>query len=162
MKDQEVKFQSDCILVSKTDIKGHIIYANEAFIAISGYSEKELLGKPHNIVRHEQMPKVVFKLLWDCIQKGKEMNAYFMNKTKRGGFYWVYANTTASRDANGNIIAFHSTRTQPEKDILNQIKSLYETLLSLEVTGGLDASEKYMNNLLKEKGVTYEEFILSI
>ena len=162
MKENEVRFKTDCILVSKTDTKGQIIYANEAFIAISGYSEKDLLGKPHKIIRHEKMPRIIFKLLWEYIGSGEEMNAYFINKTKQGRFYWVYANITGSKDNNGNLIGYHSSRTEPRVEALEVIIPLYEKLLSLEQSSGIDASKAYLNKLLSEKGTRYEEYVLSI
>lgn len=155
-KEYEVK--SDAFLVSKTDTKGKITYCNPPFIDIAGYSEKELLGKPHSIVRHPDMPRTIFKLLWEKIQRKEEIFAYVKNMSSDGGFYWVYANVTASLDKNGNIIGFYSVRRKPNPKALASIKPLYEKLVSIEKNSGIEASLKYLNEFLKEKGVSYEEF----
>ena len=78
------------IVVSKTDIKGRITYANQVFLDIAGYVEKEVIGRPHNIVRHPEMPRAVFKLLWDTISQGNEIFAYVVNRAKNGDHYWVW------------------------------------------------------------------------
>ena len=149
-------------LVSKTDIKGRITYCNQLFMKVAGYSESELLGKPHNIVRHPDMPRIIFKLLWERIQNKKEIFAYVKNKTKNGGYYWVYANVTASTDDKGNIIGYYSVRRKVNEQALPAVEELYTKLLQAESRGGMDASQKYLNNLLKEKGVSYDEFVTSL
>ena len=155
-KEYEVK--SDAFLVSKTDTKGRITYCNPPFIQIAGYSEKELLGKPHSIVRHPDMPRIIFKLLWDKIQNKEEIFAYVKNISSDGGFYWVHANVTASLDKNGNIIGFYSVRRKPNPKALSVIIPLYEKLISIEKNSGIEASLKYLNEFLTEEGVSYEEF----
>ncbi len=154
--------REDDFIVSKTDTKGRITYCNEIFMDMAQMPESDLLGKPHNVVRHPDMPKVVFKLLWDYVQSGKEIFAYVKNLSADGSFYWVYANVTPSYDQNNNIIGYYSVRIKPSPKALEVIKPLYEKLKSLETGGGIAASEAYLNDLLNEKGVTYDEFIVSI
>ena len=160
--NKEITFDTKHIIVSKTDTKGKITYCNEIFIEMSAYKEEELLGEPHNIVRHPDMPKVIFKMLWDYIQNGEEINAYVKNLRKDGAYYWVFANVTPSFDKNDKIIGYFSVRRKPKTSSLNIIIPLYKKLLSLEKTGGMEASKIYLDKLLNEKGVSYEEFILSI
>ncbi len=93
---------------------------------MSMYSEKELLNAPHNILRHKDMPKIVFKLLWDRIKNKKSINAYVKNRTKDGSFYWVFANVTASLDKNGSIIGYYSVRRKPATKALETISNLYK------------------------------------
>ena len=81
-------------IVSKTDTKGRITYCNQIFMDMAEYTEEELLGKPHNLIRHPDMPKAVFKFLWDTIPTKQEVFAYVINRTKHGNDYWVYANIT--------------------------------------------------------------------
>ncbi len=159
---KERTFNSDTILVSKTDLHGKITYVNENFIKISGYSEKELIKQPHNLIRHKKMPAIVFKLLWQEIQKAKEINAYVINQCKNGDYYWVYANVTPSIDSKKNIIAYHSTRRSPSSSALDVIKPLYEELLQVEKNSGIQASYQKLLEILTTKGVSYDEFILSI
>jgi PAS domain S-box-containing protein len=151
------------IIVSKTDTKGVITYVNEGFMHLAKYKEFELLGRPHNMIRHPDMPKVIFKLLWDYIKSGKEINAYVKNLSKDGSYYWVFANVTPSYDKNGRIIGYYSVRRKPKKETINSIIApLYKKLIEAERVNGVEESAKIVNNLLKEKGLEYEEFILSI
>lgn len=156
--NKETNVQADDFLVSKTDTKGRITYASPSFVKITGYSEVELLGKPHNFIRHPSMPRVIFKLLWGEISNKKEIFAYVKNMSKNGGFYWVYANVTASLNEIDSIIGYYSVRRKANPKALDIIKPLYEKLLSLEKSGGVDTSYKYLAELLKEKGVDYDEF----
>ncbi|WP_456403419.1 PAS domain-containing protein [Hydrogenimonas sp.] len=161
--EREKFLNEDEILVSKTDTKGKITYGNEGFIEISGYSEEELLGKPHSIIRHPDMPKVVFKILWDGIQRGCEVNAYVKNLAKDGSFYWVFATVTPSFDPGSDrIIGHFSVRRAPDAEKLRAIKPLYAELLRAERGGGMAASEAMVNDILAKKGVDYEEFIHSL
>jgi PAS domain S-box-containing protein len=160
--DKEYSFSQADILVSKTDLKGNITYTNELFIKITGYSQEELLGKPHNIVRHPKMPKIIFKLLWQQLKTGKEINAFVINLTKDGGFYWVFANITPSFNENNQVIGFHSTRRRPNRRALKIIQPLYKQLRMHEIVGGMEESEEIFQNFLKKKGVTYDKFIFDI
>ena len=157
--DTERHFSQGDILVSKTDTKGIITYANSHFVKISGYTQDELLGQPHNITRHPKMPRIIFKMLWNEIKNGREINAYVVNLSKDGSFYWVYANVTPSFDAKNKIIGYHSTRRRPSRKGLKEIQPLYETLRQHEIVGGIKESEKVLNSILESKGVKYDEFI---
>ena len=157
-----VELQENDFIVSKTDTKGRITYVNKIFMDIAEYTEEELLGKPHNIVRHPSMPKAVFKLLWDRVQNKEEIFAYVINKTKNNNEYWVFANVTPSLDVNGNIIGYYSVRRKPKQSALDVIKPLYQAMLSAEATGGVDAGVKLLEKTLSEKGATYDEFIISL
>lgn len=162
MANQELTFGEEEFIVSKTDLEGKITYGNSLFIHMSGYSELELINHPHNILRHEDMPAIVFKLLWSRIKEGKEIFAYVKNKTKNGDYYWVFAHVTPSFDANRAISNYHSVRRKPSEKALNVIRPLYATLLQKERQGGVSASEAALNQLLQDKGISYDEFILSL
>lgn len=159
--NKEVYFDENKLLVSKTDLKGTITYCNRAFFEIVNMSERGLIGKPHNIIRHPDMPRIIFKALWDYLQSGKEINAYVKNLTSDGSYYWVLANVTPSYFKE-KIIGYHSARRKPRKEALDIIIPLYKQLLDAEKQGGIKESEKILNKLLEEKGVEYDEFILSI
>ncbi|MFA6143939.1 MAG: PAS domain-containing protein [Sulfurimonas sp.] len=162
MANQELTFGEDEFIVSKTDLNGKITYGNALFIKMSGYSEGELLNQPHNILRHGDMPSVVFKLLWNRVKEGKEVFAYVKNQTKDGDYYWVFAHVTPSFDNNRKISNCHSVRRKPSQKGLNVIKPLYSSLLKKEQTQGINASEAMLHQLLKDKGLSYDEFILSL
>lgn len=164
----EVFFDKDDIIVSKTDLSGRITYANQTFIDISGYQETELIGAPHSILRHPDMPRCVFKLLWDTLQNKQEIFAYVINKCANGDHYWVLAHVTPSLDTEGNILGYHSNRRVPSRAILDEtIIPLYSNLKSIEDSHknkkeGLQASFAALENLLQEKGVTYDALIFSL
>ena len=149
-------------IVSKTDTKGRLTYVNKIFMEMAEYTEEELLGKPHSIIRHPDMPKAVFKLLWDMVRNQEEIFAYVNNKTKNGSEYWVYANVTPSLDERGNIIGYYSVRRRPNPKALEIITPLYKKMLAAERSGGMDAGTKVLMQTLKEQGVGYNEFIISI
>ncbi|MCF6173427.1 MAG: PAS domain-containing protein [Campylobacteraceae bacterium] len=149
-------------IVSKTDLKGKITYCNQVFMQLAKYSEEELIGAPHNIIRHPDMPRIVFKLLWERIENKEEIFAFVKNLSKDGGYYWVYANVTASLDINGNIIGYYSVRRKPSEEGIKVCSDLYAQLLEIEKSGGMEASGNFLNTLLKEKGVSYDELIASL
>lgn len=163
-KNEEIPYPGGVLnlIVSKTDLKGKITYCNELFIYMSRFEEHELLGKPHNIIRHPDMPRIIFKLLWDTIQAGQEINAYVKNMAKDGAYYWVFANVTPSFDKHDNIIGYFSVRREPTKEALAVIEPLYRELLEVEKHGGMEASKAHLDKILQEKELSYEEFILSI
>lgn len=156
----------DEIIVSKTDPRGVITYANDVFIDISGYTEYELMGKPHSIIRHPHMPRCVFKLLWETIVAGDEIFAYVVNRCKNGDHYWVFAHVTPSYDENCQLIGYHSSRRAPRREAVNAVVPLYKHLCQIEAeVGGNAGMEKAFNTLLvllKDKGVRYEEFVLAL
>jgi PAS domain S-box-containing protein len=161
--NQTEKFlNEDDFIVSKTDTKGHIIYGNKSFIKLSGYSDKELLGAPHSILRHPQMPSIVFKFLWGRILKKEEIFAYVKNLAKDGSFYWVFANVTATTDSQGVIRDFHSVRRKPSSKSMQIIPQLYQELLEIEKKEGVEASKKLLDTRLLAQGKTYDEFVLAL
>jgi len=162
VENMTLEMNEDDFIVSKTDTKGKLTYVNKIFMEMAEYTEEELLGKPHNIIRHPDMPKAVFKLLWNRIQNKEEIFAYVVNKTKNGNEYWVYANVTASLDERGNIIGYYSVRRKPNPEALAIIKPLYAQMLQAERSGGIAAGEKVLNDLIHKEGVSYDELIISI
>lgn len=163
----ERSFGVDELIVSKTDLKGRITYANRVFQRVSGYTESELLGQAHSIVRHPKMPRCVFKYLWDTIAARREVFAYVLNRCKNGDEYWVFAHVTPTLDASGNIISYHSSRRVPSRPALDVVRPLYSMLLAEERKHQLPrdqwaASLPLLVNILKSKNVSYDELIFSI
>lgn len=155
----EKTFRPDEIIVSKTDTKGIITYGNEVFISVSGYSERELIGTPHSLIRHPDMPRVIFKLLWDTLVEKKEVFVYVKNLAKDGSYYWVYANVTPSFDLKGRVIGYHSMRRKPAPEAVKTIEPIYALLLEAEREGGMEASSKRLEAMLHQEGKSYEEFV---
>ncbi|SMF29895.1 PAS domain S-box-containing protein [Tistlia consotensis] len=165
---RERLFRDDEVIVSKTDLKGRITYVNRVFLKISGFDEDELIGAPHSIIRHPEMPRSAFKLLWDSLAEGREVFAYINNLAKNGDNYWVFAHVTPSIDVNGKVLGYHSNRRVPDRQVLNDtIVPLYAALLAEENgqsdrKAGLDRSYRMLLGLLEERGVGYDEFIFSL
>lgn len=163
----ERTFSVDEIIVSKTDLTGRIIYANEIFQRVSGYSEAELLGAPHNIIRHPKMPRCVFKLLWDTIGSGKEIFAYVLNLARNGDEYWVFAHVTPTFDRSGRIVSYHSNRRSPRREATNKAAALYADLLAEEERHadrkeGMAAATRILTTTLDKLGMPYDEFVFSL
>jgi PAS domain S-box-containing protein len=160
-------FPDDEIIVSKTDLKGHITYANQTFIQISGFTEEELLGQPHSIIRHPDMPRCVFKLLWDTLEARKEIFAYVKNMSKNGDHYWVFAHVTPTFGASNQIIGYHSNRRVPERTQVDLFAGIYSQLLAEERRHpdwrlGMQAAGKILMHTIAAKGMEYEEFVFSV
>lgn len=163
----ERTFGEDEIIVSKTDATGRILYANEVFQKIALYSEKELFQQPHSIVRHPDMPRCVFKLLWDTVESGKEIFAYVKNMAKNGDYYWVFAHVTPSFGAGNKIVGYHSNRRLPTRQAIAKIEPIYRQLLAEENRHanrkeGMNAAFNVLVDMLKEQGVEYDEFVFSL
>lgn len=165
--DREETFGEEEIIVSKTDLKGRITYANDVFCRVAKFTEKETIGQPHSLVRHPDMPRCVFKLLWDRIEAGQEIFAYVKNMNKVGDYYWVFAHVTPSFDANGEVIGYHSNRRCPTPEAIAAITPVYKALLDEENKhedrkAGLAAGGALLGAVLEEKGIDYDQFIFSL
>jgi len=163
---QEIVLSDDDIIVSKTDLTGRITYANRAFMRIANYSERDLLAQQHNIVRHPEMPRGTFKLLWDTLKAEREFFAYAKNMTSDGHYYWVFANITPDRDLNGKVVGYFSVRRKPKASALQAIIPLYQEMLEVERRAGPatapDTSLRFLQDKLKGMGTTYDRLILSL
>ncbi|WP_264580459.1 PAS domain-containing protein [Rhodoblastus acidophilus] len=166
--NHEVFFERDHFIVSKTDLKGRITYVNRAFCRVAGYDEKDLIGAPHSIVRHPDMPRSVFKFMWDRILEGHEVFAYVKNMTRTGDHYWVFAHVTPSFDTAGNFLAFHSNRRAPDRRVLSEtIFPLYAALLKTEKAAanakdGLAASYRQFIEIVQSRARSYDELVFSL
>ena len=122
---QEKSLEKNTIIVSQTNEKGEIIFANNDFCKIAGFSLEELIGKAHNTVRHSDMPKWAFEDLWRTLKSGKTWKGIVKNRTKDGGYYWVNATAFPSRNSDGTI-RYVSVRVKPTKEEIKNKKKLYE------------------------------------
>jgi PAS domain S-box-containing protein len=158
--NEKVMRENDFI-VSKTDLKGRITYGNRIFVEFSGYSPQELMGAPHNIIRHPDMPRGVFKFLWDTLKAERECFAYVKNRAKDGSFYWVFANVTPSYNLHGQPDGYFSVRRAPRRAAVTAVAEVYRQMLIEEQKAGkrdaCDASLALLGKVLG--GVSYEEFI---
>lgn len=164
--DHEVSLSDHEFIVSKTDQKGLVTYVNRIFMSISGYPEYDLLGKQHNIIRHPDMPRGAFKLLWDTLQQGEEFFGYVKNLCKDGSYYWVFANITPDYDVTGQLRGYYSVRRKPSRHAINTIIPIYNKMLEIEKKSNTkDAtthSLAYLNETLASLDTTYPHLMLSL
>ncbi|EZH73129.1 PAS domain S-box-containing protein [Aquimarina sp. EL_43] len=146
-------------IMSKTDPKGIIEYANDYFMEVCGYEEQELIGQPHNVIRHPDMPKIIFKWLWEHLLAKKNIHALVKNLAKDGRYYWVITDFDVKLDDEGQITSFFARRKAPPREAIEKIDKLYKKLLAIEQASGVETTEKYLVGFLEEKGMTYHEFI---
>ncbi|MEA2073426.1 MAG: PAS domain-containing protein [Campylobacterota bacterium] len=142
------------LIVSRSDESGNITYVNPIFMKISGYKQGELLDEPHSILRHPDMPKVIFKHLWENIKEGKDVVAYVKNLCKDGSFYWVIATLKVAKNPDGSFRNYMSTRKCITDGAKERISTLYEELLEIQKSDGVDASQEKLNAFLAQNQVT--------
>lgn len=158
--DKEVTWDKTQVIMSKTNAFGIIEYVNEVFVDVCGYEDYELMGQPHNIIRHPDMPKVIFKVLWENLKNGKNFHAIVKNLAKSGRYYWVITDFDIARDEDGVIVNYFGRRQSvPQEVIAMHIEPLYKKLLQIESASGVEFSEKYLIGFLEEKKRTYVEYI---
>jgi PAS domain S-box-containing protein len=160
---EEVKMGINDLIVSKTDPQSNITYCNRKFIEISGYNEAELIGKPHSFIRHPDMPKAVYRLMWETIKKQEEFFGLVKNLCKNGAFYWTFANVTPSFDENHRLIGYFSVRRKPKDNLIKIIAPLYQKMCTEEAKYGnnkeqaMNASIKLLNEQCQQLGLSYNE-----
>jgi len=149
--EHEVK--SVDLIVSKSDAEGNITYVNPIFVKISGYSQASLLEKPHAILRHPDMPKVIFEYLWKHIKEGEDVVAYVKNMCADGGYYWVLATVKMAKNPDGSFRNYMSTRKGITPAAKSTISELYKKLLDIEKSEGVDASRAAFESFLEQNGL---------
>nr|WP_262892187.1 PAS domain-containing protein [Flavobacterium columnare] len=154
--DREVNWNKSRTIVSRTDQYGSIVSVNDVFLDVSGYTEKELLKQPHNVIRHPDMPKAIFKVLWDNLKRGENFYGIVKNMAKSGEYYWVLTDFDI---VDGNK-GYQARRVAvPEDLIKKEIEPLYNRIKKLEEFYG---AENYLNGFLEKEGKTYVEYIRHI
>ncbi|MGX5656892.1 PAS domain-containing protein [Geodermatophilus nigrescens] len=164
---EERSFAAEELIVSKTDLRGVITYANDVFLRVGAYSLDEVIGQPHNLIRHPDMPRAVFKLLWDTLAARQELFAYVNNLAADGANYWVLAHVTPSYGPDGAVVGYHSNRRRPSRRALDRIRPLYERLLAEErrhphARAAVAASSELLGQVVAEQAASYEDFIWTV
>lgn len=157
--NKEIKLNSKKMIVSKTDTTGKIIYGNDYFCEVSGYKESELISSPHNILRHPDMPKAIFFLMWQYLASGRNIVAVVKNMAKNGDYYWVTTDFDIRRDALGNIKYYAAFRQAAPKHVVVEMEKIYVKLLEIEKEHNMKASVAYFEAFLEEKHMNYDQFI---
>ncbi|WP_293760389.1 PAS domain-containing protein [uncultured Aquitalea sp.] len=163
---REVMLEPDELIITKTDPTGHITYANRIFMRIAGYSEDQLLGQPHNLIRHPDMPRGVYRLMWKTLQAGQEFFGVVKNYTSDGNYYWVLANVTPDYDSQRRLQGYFSVRRQPTRRAIDTVTPIYARMRDIEAAAGKaaapDASLAWLQEELAKQGHTYDSFALTL
>ena len=154
---KEIILDKTKVIMSKTDAKGLILYANNYFLEISGYNRLDLLGEPHNIIRHPDMPKIIFKVLWDKLHKGESLYAVVKNVTKNGDYYWVVTKFETTFDENGKIISHFARRKAVPQKVKETAESIYKIILEIEKHDEKLAEDTFYE-ILDDYGLSYDDF----
>ncbi len=157
---KEIKLSDVLSIYSKTDLRGNITYCNSYFTEVSGYTQEELIGSPHNIIRHPDMPRVIFKLMWERLKQHKDILAVIKNRAKNGDYYWV---TTLfeikyypfEKQAEGYL----AIRKAAPRKAVEAVIPLYKKLIQIEHRDGIRASQEYLDNYFKEKNTDYDTYM---
>lgn len=157
--NEEIKLNHKKIIVSKTDKKGNILYVNDYFCEVTGYEPNDVIGLPHNIIRHPDMPRAIFYLMWQRIQNGENIIAVVKNLAKSGKYYWVTTDFETYRDVDGNIDSYIAFRRPASKRAIEGVEDLYSAMLNIEREHGLKASLVYLEGFLDERHTNYNDFV---
>ena len=160
--EREITLNPKDVLLSITDTKGNIEYCNEEFVEISGYEEYELVGSAHSIVRHPDMPKVVFKLMWDRLEKEENIVAIVKNMGKTGRYYWVMTDFVIRKDDKGNVTGYKAFRKPAPRKAVETVIPFYKKLREIEDFRGVDAAMNFFNGFFDGKNTNYDDFIENI
>ncbi len=160
--NEEINIPDDEVLISVTDPKGTIIETNDIFTKISGYSEDELIGSSHNIIRHPDMPKIMFKIVWGHIMDKENVMAVVKNLAKDGKYYWVVTDFVTRVDADRNIINYTAYRRPVHDKVKQAVIPLYKALCAIEDVAGMDSAEKFLNNYFEDRDTNYDDMIEEI
>jgi PAS domain S-box-containing protein len=164
--EHEVFLSNNEFIVSKTDLKGLITYLNRSFMNVSGYPESDLLGKQHNLIRHPDMPRGTFKLLWDTLQQKQEFFGYIKNLCIEGSYYWVFAHITPDYDVTGQVRGYYSVGRKPSPHAISTIVPIYQKMLEIEnksnTKDAVTNSQTYFNETLTSLNTTYLHLMLSL
>jgi methyl-accepting chemotaxis protein len=161
--NQEVVWDKTKTIISTTDKFGNITDVNQTFVDVCGYTANELIGKPHNIIRHPDMPKIIFKITWDNILAGRNFHAIIKNLSKSGKYYWVITDFEVGRNIMNEVVSITARRRAiPDYVVTDYIEPLYQTLLKLEKIGDMPLSNRYFKGFLEKQGKSYIEYVMSI
>ena len=157
--DEEIIFSKKKFIVSKTDLEGNILFVNQNFCDVTGYKYDELRGQPHSVVRHPDMPKAIFYMIWKSLLAGMEVSAIIKNVAKNGKYYWVIADFSMQRDKYGQLETFTSFKRAAPEYVSEAIQEVYDGMCCSERKSGMEGSLRYLENFLEEKQLSYNEYL---
>jgi len=160
--DEEIVFPKKKFIVSKTDIEGNILFVNQSFCDITGYKYEELIGQPHSVIRHPNMPRAIFYMMWKSLLAGMEISAIIKNVAKSGKYYWVISDFSMQRDKYGTLETFSSFTRHAPSYASQAIQELYDEMNYAERKNGIEGSLRYLENFLEEKHLSYNDYLESL
>lgn len=155
----EIRCATQQVIVSRTDLEGNIIYYNPTFAEVNGFKGSSLIHKPHSIIRHPDMPKTIFRIIWSIIQQGLPIQAVVKNKTNDGKYYWTLINWKVQKDKEHNIISYVAYGKQAPDHVIKVIEPLYKMMLDIEENYDIDTALEYLHAHLEEKGLNYSQYM---
>lgn len=155
----EIKCATQQVIVSRTDLEGNIVYCNPTFLEVNGFRSSEIIHQPHSIVRHPDMPKTIFHIIWSIISQGMSIQAVIKNQTNNGEFYWTLATIKPQMDRDNNVISYVAYGKQAPDSVIKTMEALYKELYEIEYVRGIEAGQEYLNSYLEEQGMTYAQYM---
>lgn len=156
----ELQLEQGERIVSRSDLDGNLVEGNPIFWKMTEYEPEEILGKPHNVIRHPDMPQIAFRLLWSKIYNDRDINAFVLNRTKNNNHYWVYATVSPVTDRkSGEKKGYISIRKRPNYEAVKQIEDIYEILRDVEKQDGYEAAKEVLRGLLEKHGMRWSDLM---
>jgi len=157
--NKEIKCSTQQVLISRTDLKGNLIYYNPTFLEVNGFTGSSLINKPHSILRHPDMPKTIFRIIWSIIEQGLPIQALIKNKTNDGKYYWALMNWKAQKDKNNKVISYVAYGRQAPNAAVKSIEPLYKAMLDIEKENDIESALEYLHSYLEEEGLSYSQYM---
>ncbi len=159
LKEKEVRCATQEIIITRTDLKGNIIYHNPTFSKINGFEGASVIHKSHSIVRHPDMPKAIFRIIWSIIEQGLPIQALLKNRTNDGHYYWTLINWKVQKNRDNQTISYVAYSRQAPDKVIKEIAPIYTMMLAIEKEHDIDSSLEYFRSFLDEKGLSYREYM---
>jgi PAS domain S-box-containing protein len=157
--NHEIKCATQQVVVSRTDIEGNIVYCNPTFLEINNFKNSEIIKQPHSIIRHPDMPKTIFHVIWSIIEQGLPIQAVLKNQTNDGKYYWTLITIKPQKDRDNKIISYVSYGKQAPDSVIKTIQPLYRILSEIEQEVSIEAALQYLESHLKEEKMTYGQYM---
>ncbi|CAA6816094.1 MAG: Methyl-accepting chemotaxis protein [uncultured Sulfurovum sp.] len=157
--NHEIKCATQQVIVSRTDTEGNIVYCNPTFLEINDFRSAEVIRQPHSIVRHPDMPKTIFRVIWSIIEQGMPIQAVIKNQTNTGEYYWTLSTIKAQKDRNNEIISYVAHGKQAPDKVIEEIQALYRVLSEIEHEVSIDSALGFLESYLQEKEMTYAQYM---
>jgi PAS domain S-box-containing protein len=158
-KSKEVRCTTQEVIITRTDLNGNIIYCNPTFTKVNGFKGTSVIDKPHNIIRHPDMPKAIFKIIWSIIEQGLPIQAIVKNRTNDGHYYWTLINWKIQKNRDHQTISYIAYAKQAPDHAIKAIEPIYEMMLAIEKRENINASLEYLHLFLEEEKLSYKEYM---